>query len=157
VLICLGFSAALAWSYFGHLDVYAVAQGKIQPSGRSKVVQPLDAGKVATILVENGARVSAGDVMLELDATEAFADTETQGRELEAARAEVARRRTAIEIADSGALAPRPIRFRLDTDPAICQREREVLAADIAQLASARESLRAQLLERSAQIEHLRA
>ena len=41
-LICLFFAAALAWSYFGWLDIYAVAAGKIQPSGRSKVVQPLD-------------------------------------------------------------------------------------------------------------------
>ena len=41
-LICLFFAAALAWSYFGWLEIYAVAQGRIQPSGRSKVVQPLD-------------------------------------------------------------------------------------------------------------------
>jgi hypothetical protein len=33
--ICVGFASALAWSYFGHLDIHAVAQGKIQPSGRS--------------------------------------------------------------------------------------------------------------------------
>ena len=43
-VIGLFFAAALAWSYFGWLEIYAVAQGRIQPSGRSKVVQPLELG-----------------------------------------------------------------------------------------------------------------
>src|ERR1700676_5157550 len=70
LFICGVFFCALAWSYFGWLDIYAVAQGKIQPSGQSKVVQTLDPGKVAAIHVENGSRVSAGDVLIELDPTE---------------------------------------------------------------------------------------
>src|SRR5207247_403203 len=43
--ICAFVSAALAWSYFSKIDIYAVADGKIQPSGRSKIVQPFEAGK----------------------------------------------------------------------------------------------------------------
>ena len=43
-------------------DIYAIATGKIQPSGQSKVVQPLYPGKVVAINVENGSRVAAGDV-----------------------------------------------------------------------------------------------
>src|SRR5262249_38673331 len=66
-LICAGFTSALAWSYFGWLEIYAVAQGRIQPNGRSKIVQPLEPGKVIAIAVENGSRVFAGDVLLELD------------------------------------------------------------------------------------------
>src|SRR5665213_1691755 len=54
VAICGLFFAALAWSYFGWMDIYAVAPGKIQPDGGSKVVQPLDAGKVVAIEVANG-------------------------------------------------------------------------------------------------------
>jgi hemolysin D len=68
--ICALFVSALAWSYFGWIDIHAVAQGKIQPSGRSKVVQPLEAGRVVGINVENGSRVNVGDVLLELDPTE---------------------------------------------------------------------------------------
>ena len=37
--ICLGFAAALAWAYFGQLEIYAEAQGRVQPIGRSKSVQ----------------------------------------------------------------------------------------------------------------------
>src|SRR5580658_3662501 len=68
--ICTLFGAALAWSYFGWMDIYAVAPGKIQPDGGSKVVQPLEAGKVVAIHVENGSRINAGDVLVELDPTE---------------------------------------------------------------------------------------
>ena len=57
-LICIAAAAGLAWAYFGWLEIYAVAQGRIQPSGRSKVVQPLEAGKVAAIAVENGSHVA---------------------------------------------------------------------------------------------------
>src|SRR5690348_3083669 len=38
--ICGLFLFALGWSYFGWIDIHAVAPGKVQPSGRSKVVQP---------------------------------------------------------------------------------------------------------------------
>ena len=65
--ICLLFAAALAWAWFGRLDIYAVALGKIQPNGESKVVQSLDLGKVVGVLVRNGSAVKAGDLLLELD------------------------------------------------------------------------------------------
>ena len=46
ISICSLFFLALAWSYFGWIDIYAVAPGKFQPIGGSKVVQPLEPGKV---------------------------------------------------------------------------------------------------------------
>ena len=101
-VICLFFAAALAWSYFGWLEIYAVAQGRIQPSGRSKVVQPLDPGRVVGIAVENGSRVAAGDLLVELDSRETGADREEQKRDLESALAEGARRRVAIAAARLG-------------------------------------------------------
>jgi hypothetical protein len=33
-LICVFFTAGLSWAYFGWLEIYAVAQGRIQPNGR---------------------------------------------------------------------------------------------------------------------------
>ena len=65
-LICAIFAIALVWSYFGWIEIYAVAQGRIQPSGRSKVVQSLDPGRVVKIAVENGRRVAAGDLLIQL-------------------------------------------------------------------------------------------
>ena len=45
--ICAFFAALLGWSFFGRLDVHAVAQGKIERAGRAKVIQPLDPGKIS--------------------------------------------------------------------------------------------------------------
>ena len=45
--ICAFAVGALAWCWFGRLDVYATARGKIEPAGHAKVVQPLESGKVA--------------------------------------------------------------------------------------------------------------
>lgn len=148
--------AGLAWSYFTWIDIYAVAYGKVQPSGRSKVVQPLDAGKVVAIRVDNGSVVKAGDVVLELDATESGADREAMARDLEAARAEAARRRAAIAGADLAATLP-AIEFPPDVPPAVRDRERGVLKADIAQLASSLASLQAQLSEKQATKQKLTA
>jgi hemolysin D len=153
--ICGVFFFALAWSYFGWIDIHAVAQGKIQPSGRSKVLQPLEAGKVAAIHVENGSRVNAGDVLLELDPTETSADREAQARDLEAASAEAARRHTAVASARTEALRPGPIAFAAGVGELVREREENVLAADLAQLRSSVASLRAQLAEKAATKERL--
>jgi hemolysin D len=95
--IC-GFAViALAWSYFGRLDVHAVAPGKIETAGYAKVIEPLDSGRVAAIHVEAGQAVKAGELLLELDPAEAEADSRAAEDELNASLAEIGRRRYAIE------------------------------------------------------------
>jgi hemolysin D len=70
------FAIALIWSIVGKVDVVAVAPGKIVPNGQSKVIQPLEAGIVKTILVENGQHVKEGQSLIELDPTQAAADAD---------------------------------------------------------------------------------
>ena len=155
-LISLLVVAALAWSWFGKLDIHAIAQGRIQPSGRSKVVQPLEAGRVRAVFVQNGDEVKEGDPLIELDPTETAADKDSMARELDSARAEILRIALSLEIAvASGKPAP-ALAFPPGTDPGVQRRERAVMAADLAQLASARESLKAQLAEKEALAERLR-
>jgi len=151
-LICAAFTVSLVWSYFGKLDIHAVAQGRIQPSGRTKVIQPVEAGKVVAILVENGSRVKAGDVLLELDPTETGADRQSQTRDLESARAEAARRAVALEVArvGDGNLTALPIAFEPTLGREVRMREEMVLDSDLRQLKSIRASLIAQLAERRA-------
>src|ERR1700731_3451346 len=43
------FCLALAWAIYAPLDIVASAQGKIVPSGRSKMIQPLEIGVVRAI------------------------------------------------------------------------------------------------------------
>jgi hemolysin D len=95
--ICIFALIALTWSFFGRLDVHAVAPGKVETVGHSKVVEPLDPGKVAAIHIVAGMPVKAGDVLFELDSAEANADAAAAKDALNASRAEIARRRFAIE------------------------------------------------------------
>src|SRR5882762_9102983 len=67
--IILFFALAVGWSVFGRVDIIATASGKIVPTGRIKVIQPLEAGIVSAIHVQDGARVATGDVLIELDRT----------------------------------------------------------------------------------------
>src|SRR4029453_1186833 len=77
-LICAMFAAVLAWSWFAKLDINAVAPGRIQTSGRSKIIQPLEPGKVKAIFAQNGAVVKEGDLLIELDSTETQAELAAQ-------------------------------------------------------------------------------
>lgn len=156
-IICAIFTIALVWSYFGWLEIYAVAQGRIQPSGRSKILQSLDPGKVVTIAVENGSRVAEGGLLIELDARETAADQEEQKRDLESALAEVVRRRAAIEAARAGAKELPKVAYPAGTSHDIQARENAVLAADLSQLVSTRATLLAQRAERVATCDRLKA
>ena len=68
------FVVALFWAMFGQLDIVAVAPGRIVPSDRVKVIQPLETGVVRKIHVSDGQTVSAGQLLIELDATASAAD-----------------------------------------------------------------------------------
>ena len=68
------FVIALSWSIIGHVDEVAVAPGKVIPSGYTKTVQAEDKGIVRKLNVANGSRVSAGDVLIELDTVVTEAD-----------------------------------------------------------------------------------
>ena len=94
--ICAFAAVCLAWSYFGRLDVHAVAPGKIETIGYAKVIEPLDPGKVAAIHAEAGETVRAGDLLIELDPAEANADALAAEGALNASLAEISRRRYAI-------------------------------------------------------------
>src|SRR5579864_4551769 len=63
------FCVALGWTIYAHVDIVASAQGKLVPSGRSKVIQPLEMGVVRAIHVQDDQEVKAGDVLIELDPT----------------------------------------------------------------------------------------
>lgn len=143
LFVCIAFSTALAWAYFGFLDIHAIAPGRIQPNGRSKFVQPLDPGKIVQIVVENGSKVKTGDILLELDPTETGADREAQVRELESTRAEAERRRTAISSIKAGGFDPLPIAFAADIGEQTRRREISLISSELSQVAASCASLRA--------------
>ena len=169
--ICAFALAALTWSYFGRLDVHAVAPGKIETAGYSKVIEPLDPGKVAAIHVEAGQPVKTGDLLFELDPAEADADAQSEADALNASLAEIARRRYAI----AAVRAAQEEESRMSGDPEAASsveqlagrrdmniawdeslpepfrlREEAVLRADLAQLSDALKALDKQMAQKTA-------
>lgn len=82
------FVMALLWSIVGKVDIVAVAPGRIIVSDRTKVIQPLEASVVKKVLVKDGDRVQAGQVLVELDPTMAAADKANVQEQLNAAISE---------------------------------------------------------------------
>ena len=93
--VCALFVIALVWSIFGQLDIVAVAQGRIVVSDSTKTLQPLEASVVKRVLVKDGDSVQAGQVLVELDATNANADQASLREQLTAVISEE-RRTTAL-------------------------------------------------------------
>jgi len=85
------FCIALLWACFGKIDIVAVAPGRIEVSEGTKLVQPLETSVVKAIHVQDGAKVKAGDVLIELDATAAQADSSRVTQERASALSEALR------------------------------------------------------------------
>ena len=90
------FAFALAWACLGRVDIVAVAPGRIVVSDGTKVIQPLETGIVKAIHVKDGSRVQAGQVLVELDATTAVADSQGVQAQASAAGAESQRTRALL-------------------------------------------------------------
>lgn len=95
--ILAAFTAGVLWTTFGWIDIVATAQGKVIPSGYSKLIQPYETGVIASIHVQDGQVVKQGDVLIELDATLNRADRDRAFNEYRAARAEAARLRALVK------------------------------------------------------------
>lgn len=81
-LVGVLFLILLCWSVFGKLDIVASAEGRLVPQSYVKIVQPADGGIVQEILVKEGQRVEAGQVLLRMDTKDALADQSTLGTQL---------------------------------------------------------------------------
>jgi hemolysin D len=92
LLICV----ALIWAWWSTVDIVASATGKILPGGRIKVIQPFETGVVRSIRVQDGEKVKAGDVLIELDPTANEAERDHLRNDLLAEQLNIARLRAAL-------------------------------------------------------------
>jgi hemolysin D len=90
------FCVAVAWATLGKVDIVVTANGKIIPSGRTKLIQPLEAGVVRAILVHDGQQVRAGESLIELDPTMTTAERDRVAGDLVSAELDVARLHAAL-------------------------------------------------------------
>lgn len=131
--ICAFFVVAIGWSIVGHIDIVAVAQGKVVPHGHTKSVQPLEIGVVRAIFVNDGDRVSAGQPLIDLDPTDADADRDRFERDRSARALDVARLDVLLsssrdgEILDGSKSAP--LQVPIGADATLVDAARDLLAS----------------------------
>jgi HlyD family secretion protein len=77
------FLVLIAWSIAGELDIIASADGRLVPQTFVKIVQPADPGVIQEILVKEGERVQAGQVLLRMDRKLSDADAAALKSELD--------------------------------------------------------------------------
>jgi hemolysin D len=108
IMIGVFFMIAVAWSFLGKVDVIATAPGRLLPSGKTKVIQPLDPGVVKSIEVQDGQHVKAGQLLISLDPTSVGADRDRLAHDLLQTRLDVARL-TALKPVAEGRGGPGPL------------------------------------------------
>jgi hemolysin D len=126
--IILLFCAALAWAWWGTIDIVASATGKIVPSGRTKVIQPFETGVVRSIRVQDGQAVKAGDVLIELDPTVNAAERDHLHNDLLAEQLNIARLRAALAGRDDAVADFTP---PADADPVLISTQRQLLLSQV--------------------------
>ena len=148
--ICAIVASTIIWMFVGQIDVIAIAPGKVQSTGRVKLVQPLETGRVREILVANGSKVEAGQAVILLDDGEARAEEQSLADSLAASQTEAVRRDAAIKAAHERNFAPSPI-WPSDVSNTILAREQRVLSGDLNLLRSSIASLAAQRAQKEAE------
>jgi len=151
-LIVAFFAAGVLWATFGEIDIHATAQGRIVPAGRVKLIEPLETATVSAIHVREGDRVAAGDLLIELDPTEASADKDRLSQELMAARTELARLEAQILAVETN-LEPVDAAYEppADADPAFREGQRQLLVSAVVHLRAELSAIDAQIGQRRAE------
>lgn len=85
------FAALLVWGWFAALDEVATGEGKVVPTSREQVIQSLEGGILKKLLVRQDDIVRPGQVLAQLDPTQAGSTMEESEAKYRAALARAAR------------------------------------------------------------------
>jgi len=147
------FSIAVLWAIFGKIDIVATAQGKIIPSGHTKVIQPLEIGVVHKIYVKDGQAVRAGEVLIDLDPTVNRAEQQRLEEDFARARLELARLRTQASTVDSDlANAAAQQNQQADPDGDLVNIQDDILRNQLQEYAAKAASLSSEITKRKAEL-----
>jgi membrane fusion protein, adhesin transport system len=92
ILVCgIGLSLAILWAAFTSLNQVARGSGRIMPGETNKVVQHFEGGIITEIVVSEGQKVEAGDVLMRIDNSFSRAEFEQSQTELLARQVQMAR------------------------------------------------------------------
>jgi hemolysin D len=147
--LCSLFAVALVWACIGKVDTVAVATGKVVPSAKVKIIQPIEIGALRAIHVHNGQRVKRGQLLIELDSTLAGADDAQATQGLLSARLTQARNDALVGYLATGRLA---YAAPAGTPPAIAMTQARFVRAAIAEYEAQRASLQESRAQSAAEL-----
>lgn len=148
--LCALVIGGIGWASQAKLDVVATGTGRLLPAGKVKLIQPADAGVVTAIRVVEGQKVTAGQVLVELDPRSVEADLVSLTRDLALARLDSARL-TALLAGGDDFPVPEGI------DPGLVAQQRALLRARAAEQAARFAAGDADLAKRQAEVQSIQA
>lgn len=142
---------ALLWAIFGRIDVVAIAVGKIIPNDRTKVIQPMETAVVKAIHVRDGQEVKLGQLLIELDATSAVADSDRLRDEALDARLEASRAQALLASLANG--SPPKLQPLDGVAPTRLLAEQSQLSGQYQEYLAHRQQLRDEIIRRRAELQ----
>ena len=139
--------ALLVWAAVAHVDEVTRGEGKVIPSKQLQVVQSLDGGVVAQILVREGQLVEAGQLLLRVDETRAGAGVRESAAQGFSLRARAARLRALAE----GAKFIAPV-GRDDDERRVAIDEQRLYESRVSELAATMSVNRQQLAQKQQEL-----
>jgi adhesin transport system membrane fusion protein len=142
----------LVWAALAHVDEVTRGEGKVIPSKQLQVVQSLDGGVVAQILVKEGQVVEQGQLLLRIDETRATSGVRESAATGFALQARLARLRA---LAEGSAFSPPKAQDA--EQQRIVDEERRLYESKQSELATLVGIARQQLAQRQQELSEMRA
>ena len=142
----------LVWAAMARVDEVTRGDARVVPSRQLQIVQSLDGGVVAEILVREGQVVEAGQLLLRVDETRATSGVRESAAQGVALRARTARLRA---LADGKAFEP-PTATN-DEERRTVEGERRLYEARLSELSTQLSINRQQLLQRQQELSEMQA
>lgn len=151
--ICGLLAAAVLWARAAVIEEVTTGTGRIIPSRQLQVVQSLEGGLVREILVREGDRVEAGQLLMRIDDTSFASRLGEMSTKRTALLAEVAR----LDAEAAHAATPKFDAALMKEQPRAVESERQAFIARRAKLDSEQAVLQQQLVQREQELAELRA
>lgn len=95
-LVTALFVVAFTWAWFAKLDEVASGSGRVVPTSREQVIQSLEGGILARLMVKQDDIVKPGQILAQLDPTQAGSTVDESAAKYRAALASAARLRAEV-------------------------------------------------------------
>ena len=151
-VVVLAVAALLVWAWLAPIDEVTRGTGRVIPSSQLQRVQSFDGGVVQEILVREGERVEAGELLMRIDPTRflsSFRENRATAQSLQARAERLRALATGSPFMPSEEL--------VDKAPEIVDQERELYQNALEKLAEEQSILQERLAQRRAELDEARS